>query len=88
MFLNNIEIANGYSELNDSDQQRERFESDNLERREQSKDLIQADKKLLDALDYGLPNCSGVAIGVDRLIMCLLNLEDISAVMPFPWMYQ
>ena len=88
VFINNIEIANGYFELNDSDQQRERFESDNLERREQSKDLIQADKKLLDALDYGLPNCSGVAIGVDRLIMCLLNLEDISEVMPFPWMYQ
>ena len=54
VFINNIEIANGYFELNDSDQQRERFESDNLERREQSKDLIQADKKLLDALDLSL----------------------------------
>jgi len=88
VFINKIEIANGYFELNDSDQQRERFESDNLERRGQSKDLIQADKKLLDALDYGLPSCSGVAIGVDRLVMCLLNLEEISEVMPFPWLSQ
>lgn len=84
LFHDGLELANGFSELTDADLQRERFEADNRER--QSKDLpvYPIDESLLAALEFGLEDCAGVALGMDRLLMVLENLDSINEVMSFP----
>lgn len=67
LYLDGIEIANGFHELNDADQQRKRFERDNLQRQTAGLAAIPLDEPLLLCLDK-LPDCAGVAMGVDRLI--------------------
>ena len=78
-----MEIANGYGELTNSVEQRLRFE-DNLKRRNSlGLDSLPTDEKFLTSLDHGLPNCSGMALGVDRLIMWLCNVDHIREVLCF-----
>jgi len=84
LFLNQMEIANGYSELLDADEQRQRFESDCAVRRRQGLSQYPVDEKLLAALQHGLPSCSGVAVGVDRLLMAALNASSIDEIIAFP----
>jgi lysyl-tRNA synthetase class 2 len=85
LYIDGIEVANGYHELNDSDEQRDRFERDN-ERRAASGDAPMAlDQRLIAALQAGLPDCAGVAIGLDRLLMLDLDVTDISDVLTFPF---
>ncbi len=86
MFWQGIEVANGYWELTDAAEQRKRFNADNQTRCELSKPIIAPDEKFLAALDAGLPECAGVALGVDRLLMCLLEQRTISSVLPFSYM--
>ncbi len=78
-----VELANGYQELTDADEQLKRFKQDILNRLANGKDELPIDHRLIDALSQGLPACSGVAIGVDRLLMCLLGFDDISKVLAF-----
>ena len=78
-----IELANGYQELTDPAEQRRRFAEDNRQRRQQGKPVLPVDERLLAALEHGLPACSGVALGTDRLLMCLLGCESLDQVLPF-----
>jgi len=83
LYIDGVELANGYNELLDADELRERFESDNQQRKEQDKPEIPIDENLLAAMQYGLPECAGVAIGLDRLIMLALEQSVISLVNSF-----
>ncbi len=84
LYLNGIELANGFSELRDADEQRRRFEQDNRRRRASGRPAIPLDEAFLAALEAGLPECAGVAIGVDRLLMLATRGEDIREVLSFP----
>ncbi len=83
VFAGTLELANGYHELQDALQQSERFERDNRIRAQFNRREMPVDQALLAALESGLPDCSGVALGVDRLLMRSLDAPHITAVMPF-----
>lgn len=83
VYWRGLELANGYWELCDAAEQKARFEHDLQARAEQGKSLPVVDQKLLAALEAGLPNCAGVALGLDRLLMCLTGQTDIKAVQAF-----
>ncbi|MGH8125165.1 MAG: EF-P lysine aminoacylase EpmA [Rhodanobacteraceae bacterium] len=84
LYLGDHELANGYHELNDALEQRTRFERDNARRRERGQREMPVDENLLAVLD-ALPDCAGVALGVDRLLMYLLGAHDIRDVLAFPF---
>jgi lysyl-tRNA synthetase class 2 len=83
-YFRGIELANGFNELTNEKQQRLRFEEDNITRAELDKDERMIDKNFLSALGHGLPKCSGVAMGVDRLLMLALDVDSIDQVLTFP----
>jgi lysyl-tRNA synthetase class 2 len=83
LFYNGLELANGFSELCDSAQQRARFEEDNNSRLAVGLEPYPIDELLLSALNSGLPECAGVAIGLDRLLMVLLGKDSIDQVLSF-----
>ena len=80
VYFRGIELANGYHELNDAKEQKKRFLADNERRRILNLPQIPLDEYLLAALAHGLPDCAGVALGVDRLIMLALNASTIEEV--------
>jgi len=84
-FLNGVELANGYCELTDATEQAARFAEDQRLRESSGKAVVAADKHLLAAMEAGLPECAGVALGVDRLLMQLQGKDSIEQVMPFSW---
>lgn len=84
LFIKGMEIANGFDELTDVRQQRHRFQNDNHKRENMGKHPLRSDSHLLSALDAGLPDCTGVALGVDRLIMLAVGTDDIKDVIAFP----
>lgn len=84
IFYGDIELANGYVELTDNDEQRRRFELDQATRRQRGQAPRPIDMTLLDALESGLPDCAGVAAGFDRLLMIRAGLHDIRQVQHFP----
>ena len=84
LYLHGVELANGFHELADPEEQRRRFEADNAERRAAGLSAMPLDEYLLAALAHGLPDCSGVALGVDRLLMLRLGARDIAEVLAFP----
>lgn len=85
LYLGPLELANGYHELIDADEQALRFAGD-LQRR-QARDLPQPplDARFLQALQAGLPACAGVALGMDRLLMAMLGTDRIADVLAFDW---
>lgn len=85
VFFNGMELANGYAELTDANEQKSRFEKDIGQRFCANKSAVAVDNKFIEALESGLPPCAGVALGVDRLLMQLLAVESIAQVMPFSW---
>ena len=85
VFLNRMELANGYFELTDAAQQRQRFETDNSTRSIMHKKHMPLDNNLHQAMQAGLPSCAGVALGIDRLLMRLFGVDSIDQVMPFSW---
>jgi lysyl-tRNA synthetase class 2 len=85
LYVDGMELANGYFELTDADEQRQRFEQDNLRRREHGLSERPLDERLLAAMSHGLPSCSGVALGVDRLLMLVTGVTDIREVLAFDW---
>ncbi|QCI21285.1 elongation factor P--(R)-beta-lysine ligase [Buchnera aphidicola (Hyperomyzus lactucae)] len=84
IFFKGIELGNGFYELTDVNEQKNRFIRDNKERVDMNLPIRKIDDFFLNALSYGLPPCSGVAIGLDRLIMLILNKKSIDEVMSFP----
>jgi len=85
VFVNGMELANGYFELIDSVEQVQRFAEDLKARSAANKPVVEVDNHFMDALAQGLPSCAGVALGVDRLLMQLQGAESIAQVMPFSW---
>jgi lysyl-tRNA synthetase class 2 len=85
VFVNGMELANGYFELIDSVEQGQRFAEDLKARSAANKPVVEVDNHFMDALAQGLPSCAGVALGVDRLLMQLQGAESIAQVMPFSW---
>jgi len=85
LYCKGMEIANGYSELTNPQEQKARFAKDNQLRTELGLLAMQPDERLLSALEEGMPECAGVALGVDRLIMLLSNTSNISDVISFPF---
>ena len=83
LFGGGMELANGYLELLDASEQRARFESDNATREAKGLPRREIDERLMAALQSGLPSCSGVALGVDRLLMLLTDSNHIDEVISF-----
>ncbi len=84
VFAEGLELANGYHELVDATEQRRRFTTDNATRKSQGLPAVPIDERLLAAIEHGLPNCAGVALGVDRLIMLASGAHNIEDVIAFP----
>jgi lysyl-tRNA synthetase class 2 len=84
MFAGQMEIANGFSELNDPEDQRQRFEGQLKERERGDDEAHQMDENYIDALSYGMPPAGGVGLGVDRLAMLLTDSHTIRDVILFP----
>lgn len=83
LYINSIELANGYQELRDASELRQRFEQDNSQRQVRQQTQIPLDENLLAAMEAGLPDCAGVALGFDRLMMLATGAASISEVMGF-----
>lgn len=83
VYFKGIELANGFYELTDAQEQRKRFNHDNKIRKKIGLPEQPIDEFLLTALDKLIYDCSGVALGVDRLIMLALNAEKINDVLSF-----
>jgi len=84
LYWGGVELANGYTELQDYREQRKRFELDNQQRARSAKNTMPLDEAFLGALERGLPFCSGVALGLDRLLMILTEADSIDEVISFP----
>ncbi|SCZ50024.1 EF-P lysine aminoacylase EpmA [Thiohalomonas denitrificans] len=84
LYVDGVELANGFHELSDAAEQRSRFAAERGQRRSAGQEDIAADGRLLQALEHGLPDCSGVALGVDRLVMRTLGLDSVADVIAFP----
>ena len=85
VFFDGSELANGYHELNDGGVQRERFEEANRKRLAMGKKVMPLDEKFLCALDHEFPDCCGVAVGFDRLMMKRHGVKSIEEVQLFSW---
>jgi lysyl-tRNA synthetase class 2 len=85
LYIHGLEIANGYRELLDVAEQKRRFEADLHYRQQAGMPCPQVDQHLLAALEFGLPECAGVALGLDRLLMLQLAASRIDDVISFPF---
>lgn len=84
-FVNGVELANGFHELADPGEQRRRFERDLEQRGADNLPMMPMDERLLQALGHGLPDCAGVALGFDRLVMLAAGAASIADVIAFPF---
>lgn len=84
LVINGMEIANGYFELTDADEQHKRFLHDQEIRRDQKQKCNPLDENFLAAMANGLPDCSGVALGLDRLLMLICDANSIDEILAFP----
>lgn len=83
LYFNGMELANGFHELTDAAEQRQRFEAENQRRLQTGQPAMPLDTHFLAALEQGLPDCAGVALGFDRLLMLIAGKPDIAAVLSF-----
>ncbi|QDT47533.1 Elongation factor P--(R)-beta-lysine ligase [Symmachiella dynata] len=84
LYINGLEICNGYDELTDADELRQRIAYESAKRTREGLPPLPEPQRLLAAMEYGLPNCSGVALGFDRLMMVLTGSDNIADVTAFP----
>ena len=82
-YYKGIELANGFNELVSASEQLHRFQEDNHLRKHLNKDTREIDHRFISGLEYGLPQCAGVALGVDRLVMLALNMMEIKNSLTF-----
>lgn len=83
LFINGVELANGYHELLDAEEQEQRFRAEQDKRRDRGFDVFPYDKRMVSALEHGMPDCAGVAMGIDRLLMLIMDTGNISDVIAF-----
>ena len=83
VYIQGIEIANGFHELTDASEQRHRFEQEQQQREKNQQQPIPLDEYFLQALEAGLPPCAGVALGIDRLLMLKLGFDQLQSVLSF-----
>ena len=86
VYLDGVELANGFQELRDAEQQHSRFARNNQQREHMNKSSINIDPHLIAALQHGLPPCSGVALGLDRLLKNITGVTILSEVISFNWL--
>ncbi|WP_163647527.1 EF-P lysine aminoacylase EpmA [Modicisalibacter sp. 'Wilcox'] len=84
LYVDGLELANGYDELVDADEQAARFAADNAAREAAGKPAVDVDQRLIAALEAGMPEGSGVALGIDRLIQLVLGHRELAEVLAFP----
>ena len=84
-YLSGIELANGFHELADAKEQRARFAADLVVRAARGLPAMPMDEHFLEALAHGLPECSGVALGFDRLVMSAVDAKHLNEVLSFPF---
>ena len=84
LFIDGKEIANGFSELNDPEEQAERFKGQVAKKDAGDNEAMHFDKDYIEALEHGLAPCAGVGIGIDRLTMLITGTESIRDVLLFP----
>ena len=84
LVINGMEIVNGFSELNDPFDQRERFKEQDKALALGEKDVSPSDEDYLEAMEYGMPPAAGLGLGIDRLIMLLTDVSNIKEVILFP----
>jgi elongation factor P--(R)-beta-lysine ligase len=85
VYCKGIELANGYHELTDPVEQRSRFEASNCARQRAGKEALKIDERLLESLAFGLPDCCGVAVGFDRLLMLKNGQDELKNILPMIW---
>ncbi|MCB1180893.1 MAG: EF-P lysine aminoacylase GenX [Chlamydiia bacterium] len=85
LYFRGVELANGYHELTDANEQKKRFLEENQERLDLGKKAFPFDTEFLEALRKGLPDCCGVAVGIDRLMMLRHRASTLEEVIPFTW---
>ncbi|MGV6852672.1 MAG: EF-P lysine aminoacylase EpmA [bacterium] len=85
VFVNGVELANGYWELSDAEELEQRFKAEQESRAENNQPLGDYDHHLIQALYAGLPDCAGVALGIDRLLMLIQSASHINQVLAFPY---
>ena len=85
LYLGQTELANGYQELTNAQEQKRRFEADNAKRNSRGVQTCPVDKHLIAALEHGLPECAGVALGVDRLLLQICNADSLQDILAFPF---
>jgi lysyl-tRNA synthetase class 2 len=86
LYIVGMEIANGFSELNDPSEQYERFRDQVMQRESGDEEAMLMDEDYIRALSYGMPPAAGIGIGIDRLVMLLTNRTSIRDVILFPHM--
>ena len=84
LFIAGKEIANGFSELNDPNEQASRFKQQAEQRTSGDEEAMEYDEEYVEALEYGLPPCAGVGLGIDRLVMLFTGANSIRDVLLFP----
>ena len=84
LYMEGMELANGFNELTNATEQQQRFNQDIEKRHLLNQNKIPMDKNLLAALNSGLPNCAGVALGIDRLLMQITHATHINQTLAFP----
>jgi lysyl-tRNA synthetase class 2 len=83
VYIDRVELANGFTELNDPDEQLQRLEEEQRQRRDSGRTQIPIDKDFVEALRAGMPPSAGIAMGVDRLVMVCCAGETISRLLPY-----
>ena len=85
LFVDGVELANGYHELLDAREFSRRNSQTNLQRRRERKRELPEGSRLLQAMEHGLPSCAGAALGLDRLLMLAVGADHIDQVLAFPF---